>query len=179
MEYRRCNSFKYNINDGKKVDVASNDKCADAGSWGIAFSGNEGVSSAGFSGMSAAGKHGVSSVGRYGSSVVDNEGVSAAGSEGSATAGYNGVSAAGYKGDAITGNYGVSATGYKGNASAGKNGVACSRGGKVKGGIGCVLALSEIDENGESISANAVIVDGITIKEDTWYTLKNGEFVEA
>ena len=79
--------------------------------------------------------------------------------------------AAGYKGSA--------AAGENGSAAAGKQGIACCRGGKVKGDIGAVLALSEIDDNGNNISAKAVIVDGKTIKANTWYTLKNGEFVEV
>ena len=87
--------------------------------------------------------------------------------------------AAGNWGSAAAGNCGSAAAGYKGSAAAGKQGLACCRGGKVKGGIGAVLALSEIDDNGNNISAKAVIVDGKTIKVNTWYTLKNGEFVEV
>lgn len=87
--------------------------------------------------------------------------------------------AAGCKGSAAAGNWGSAAAGERGSAAAGKQGLACCRGGKVKGGIGAVLALSEIDDNGNNISAKAVIVDGKTIKVNTWYTLKNGEFVEA
>ena len=49
----------------------------------------------------------------------------------------------------------------------------------MKGGLGAVLTLSEIDEYGRNISAKAVIVDGDTIKADTWYELKNSEFVEV
>ena len=79
--------------------------------------------------------------------------------------------AAGYKGSA--------AAGESGSAAAGKQGIACCRGGKVKGNIGAVLALSEIDDNGNNISAKAVVVDGKTIKVNTWYTLKNGEFMEV
>lgn len=69
--------------------------------------------------------------------------------------------------------------GDKESAAAGRQGIACCRGGNVKGGIGAVLALSELDDNGNNISAKAVVVDGKTIKANTWYTLKNGEFVEV
>jgi len=79
----------------------------------------------------------------------------------------------------VAGDKESAAAGNWGSAAAGKQGLACCRGGKVKGGIGAVLALSEIDDNGNNISAKAVIVDGKTIKVNTWYTLKNGEFVEA
>ena len=94
-----------------------------------------------------------------------------AGDKESAAAGYKGSAAAGYKGSAAAGDWG--------SAAAGKQGIACCRGGKVKGNIGAVLALSELDDNGNNISAKAVIVDGKTIKVNTWYTLKNGEFVEV
>ena len=86
---------------------------------------------------------------------------------------------AGDKESAAAGNWGSAAAGYKGSAAAGKQGIACCRGGKVKGNIGAVLALSEIDDNGNNISAKAVVVDGKTIKVNTWYTLKNGEFMEV
>lgn len=85
------------------------------------------------------------------------------------------------------GNQGAaSATGYQGAASAtGKSSVALAAGicGKAMGAIGCALCLIERGEwNGETypiVSAKAVIVDGEHIKENVWYTLKNGEIVEA
>ena len=117
--------------------------------------------------------------GESGSAAAGEGGSAAAGYKGSAAAGNWGSAAAGYKGSAAAGESGSAAAGYKGSAAAGKQGLACCRGGKVKGGIGAVLALSEIDDNGNNISAKAVIVDGKTIKVNTWYTLKNGEFVEA
>ena len=102
-----------------------------------------------------------------------------AGDKESAAAGYKGSAAAGESGSAAAGNWGSAAAGESGSAAAGKQGIACCRGGKVKGNIGAVLALSELDDNGNNISAKAVIVDGKTIKANTWYTLKNGEFVEV
>ena len=102
-----------------------------------------------------------------------------AGDKESAAAGNWGSAAAGYKGSAAAGNWGSAAAGNKGSAAAGKQGIACCRGGNVKGDIGAVLALSELDNKGNNISAKAVIVDGKTIKANTWYTLKNGEFVEV
>ena len=70
----------------------------------------------------------------------------------------------------------------RGMSSVGENGVACARGNgcKVKGGKGSVLIL--IEENGGDYDIKgwkAAVVDGQTIKADTWYTLKNGEFVEV
>ena len=111
--------------------------------------------------------------------VAGDKESAAAGYKGSAAAGNWGSAAAGNCGSAAAGNCGIAAAGYKGSAAAGKQGIACCRGGKVKGDIGAVLALSEIDDNGNNISAKAVVVDGKTIKANTWYTLKNGEFVEV
>ena len=66
-----------------------------------------------------------------------------------------------------------------GSASAGENGLAACRGGKVKGGIGCLLAICEVDEDGNNKNGIAVIVDGKNVKEDTWYKLEDGKLVEC
>ena len=42
-----------------------------------------------------------------------------------------------------------------------------------------MLALCEIADDGSNKSVAAVLVDGVTIKADTWYTLKDGKFVEV
>ena len=68
--------------------------------------------------------------------------------------------------------------GESGSASAGANGIACVRGGKVKGGLGCAICCAELDDNGNNIGVVAAIVDGEKIKVNTWYIVKNGEFVE-
>ena len=53
----------------------------------------------------------------------------------------------------------------------------------VKGGLHSVIVLTEwkYDDNGNyvPIAVKAEIVDGVRIKADTWYKLKNGELVEA
>lgn len=69
--------------------------------------------------------------------------------------------------------------GDKESAAAGEQGLACCRGGKVKGGTGAVIVASELDGYGKNIRVAAAIVDGEKIKSDTWYTVKNGEFVEV
>ena len=106
----------------------------------------------------------------------------------SATGDQGAASATGYKGAAsATGCQGAaSATGRQGAASAtGKSSVAVSAGinGKAMGSIGCAICLVERGEwDGETypiVSVKAAIVDGQSIKADTWYTLKNGEFVEV
>ena len=69
--------------------------------------------------------------------------------------------------------------GYRGSASAGKNGIACVISGKVKGEIGCAICCTETDDEGNNIAVCAAIVDGETIKADTWYKVESGKFVEV
>ena len=87
--------------------------------------------------------------------------------------------AAGDKEAASAGSWGSASAGESGSASAGENGIACCRGGKVKGGKGCVICCAELNYDGENIGFAAAIVDGEKIKEDTWYTVENGVFVEV
>ena len=112
------------------------------------------------------------------------------GDQGAASAtGYQGAaSATGYQGAAsATGNLGAaSATGDQGAASAtGKAGVALAAGYECKamGALGCAICCVERGEwDGETfpiIAVKAATVDGEKIKADTWYQLKNGEFVEV
>ena len=77
-------------------------------------------------------------------------------------------------------------TGYQSAASVkGKDSVAIVTGyhSKVKGALGCAIVAVERGEwNGETYPLLAIksgIVDGKKIKPDTWYTVKNGEWVEA
>ncbi len=97
----------------------------------------------------------------------------------SATGDWGAASATGDQGAA-------SATGYQGAASAtGKSGVALAAGVdcKAKGALGCAICCVERGEwDGETypiIAIKAAIVDGDSIKPDTWYMLQNGEFTEV
>ena len=117
---------------------------------------------------------------------------------------YGASSATGYKGaSSATGNYGASsATGYKGASSAtgykgksaaeNQNSVAVAWGPEAmaKGVKGSTLVLAEwkrIDNDAwywkeeawEFVESLMVRVDGEKVKENTWYTLKNGELVEV
>jgi hypothetical protein len=51
--------------------------------------------------------------------------------------------------------------------------------GKACGALGCYLVLTEYDDYGHMICAKMARVDGSAIRENVYYTLKNGEFVEA
>ena len=65
----------------------------------------------------------------------------------------------------------------------GKNCVMMSAGneGQAKGKIGSWIVLTEWKSRGNEIIPTVVAkrIDGIEVREDTWYTLKNGEFVEV
>ena len=139
--------------------------------------GNQGAASAtGYRGAaSATGNQGAASATGYrgAASATGNRGAaSATGDQGAASA---------------TGDQGAaSATGYQGAASAtGKESIALAAGKdcKAKGALGCWIVLAERGEwDGNTypiVSVKAFKVDGKSIKEDTFYTLVNGEAVEA
>ena len=68
--------------------------------------------------------------------------------------------------------------------AAGENSVIAAFNSKAKGGLNTLIALAtrhHDHENGELkiTDFKAAIVDGKTIKPDTWYKLQNGEFVEC
>ena len=162
--------------------------------------GDYGASSAtgDYGASSATGDKGASSATGYkgASSATGNCGASSA-------TGYKGVSSAtGYKGaSSATGDYGASsatgncgassATGYYGASSAeDKDSIAVAWGyhGKAKGVLGSYLVLADW-EGDERIyweqdrwslkGAKMVRVDGEKIKENTFYTMVNGEIVEV
>ena len=120
----------------------------------------------------------------------------------SATGDYGASSATGYKGaSSATGDYGASsatgncgassATGYKGAAEAGDPesiAVAWGYKGKAKGVIGSYLVLADWEGNENKYwtqeewnlkGAKMIRVDGVNIKENTYYTMLNGEVVET
>ena len=95
------------------------------------------------------------------------------------TAGSSGdCSTAGSSGDYST----AAATGAYCSAKAdGKDSIAVVNGacGKARGALGCYLVLTEYDDDGHMICAKMARVDGSAIRENVYYTLKNGEFVEV
>ena len=89
-----------------------------------------------------------------------------------ATAGEYGAATAGDSGAATS----------RGSSASGRDGLSVARGDnvRVKGGIGAVLVIAEEDTNSYNIKDwKAVVVDGETVKADTWYKLVNGELVEV
>ena len=84
--------------------------------------------------------------------------------------------AGGFRSNLAGGNYSNLAGGNY-SAILGRNGC------KAKAGLRSIICLSEWagDPNGDYVPlvVKAAIVDGETIKPNTWYTLKDGEFVEV
>ena len=75
------------------------------------------------------------------------------------------------------------AGGDESNLAGGKSALLVGRNGcRAKGGKNSVIVLTEWAWRGNDyvpICVKAEVVDGERIKADTWYTLKNGEIVEA
>nr|DAY85733.1 MAG TPA: hypothetical protein [Caudoviricetes sp.] len=118
--------------------------------------------------------------GDYGAATAGYYGVATAGDYGAATAGDHGAATAGDCGAATAGDYGAATS--RGKSSTGENGLSVARGNRVKtkGGLGSILVIAEEEQNSYKISSwKAVVVDGVNIKADTWYTLKDGELIEA
>ena len=97
-----------------------------------------------------------------------------------------------YGASSATGNCGASsATGYKGASSAGDSesvAVAWGYHGKAKGVLGSYLVLADWEGDEDDYwhqnlwqlkGAKMVQVDGKDIKPDTFYTMRNGEIIEA
>ena len=182
---------------------------ANAGDWGAANAGDKGAANAGNYGAANAGYRGAANAGNYGAANAGNCGAANAGYRGAANAGDYGAANAGYRGAANAGDYGAANAGdwgaanagdygaanagdwgaanagYRGAANAGDYGAAIvSNNGRVKGGYGCVLVARNIewvsDNNRYEVTDWACgIVDGVNLKEDTWYKLDNGKLVEA
>ena len=177
------------VERGDKEAVAVGDKeGAAAGDSGSAAAGSRGSAAAGYRGSAAAGYRGSAAAGDSGSAAAGDSGSAAAGDSGSAAAGSYGSAAAGSRGSAAAGSYGSAAAGSygsavsRGAAGTGENGLSVVRGNgvKAKGGIGSVIVIViENDDNYDIKEYKAGVVDGVTLKADTWYTLKNGEFVEV
>ena len=103
-----------------------------------------------------------------------------AGNYGAATAGNSGAATAGFRGAATAGDSGAATS--RGKVSVGENGVGTVRGDEVmiRGGMGAMLTIAVESKTSLDIVAwKSFVIDGKTYKPDVWYTLRNGEIVEA
>ena len=96
-----------------------------------------------------------------------------------------GNTTSGYRSSAATsGSWSSAATSGEESSAATSNAnaiaLACGKNSKAKGVIGSYIVLTEWDNQQETLLlASMVRIDGETYKPDTWYTLKDGEVVEA
>ena len=141
--------------------------------------GNKPFSSGNCSTAGSSGDYSTAGSSGYYSTAGSSGYCSTAGSSGyCSTAGSSGYcSTAGSSGYCST----AAATGAYCSAKAdGKDSIAVVNGacGKACGALGCYLVLTEYDDDGHMICAKMARVDGSAIRENVYYTLKNGEFVE-
>jgi len=176
-----------NAEPGKEATAGSYG-AATAGDRGAATAGSYGAATAGYRGEATAGYRGAATAGSYGAATAGYSGAATAGDSGAATAGDSGAATAGDSGAATAGDSGAATAGYRGAATSrgssasGESGLSVARGNgvKVKGGIGAVLVIAEEHSNSYEIKDwLAVVVDGVNVKADTWYELKNGELMEC
>ena len=184
--------------------TAGDSGAATAGYCGAATAGDSGAATAGYCGAATAGYCGAATAGYRGAATAGDSGAATAGDSGAATAGYCGAATAGYCGAATAGDCGAATAGdcgaatagHRGAATAGDYGAATSRGSvtvgangaglvrsndvKIRGGLGAILVIAEEKENSYDLTHwKTVVVDGETVKADTWYKLVDGELVEA
>lgn len=103
--------------------------------------------------------------GGYGATLAGGNSATLAGGDWAKLAGGNSAKLAGGNGATLAGGDGAIIAGDHGSIAKGKK--------------GAVMLLVERNEENEIINFNAVQVDGEIIKEDTFYKLENGEFVEV
>ena len=180
-----ANAGDYGAANAGNYGAANAGDCgaANAGNCGAANAGHKGAANAGDYGAANAGNCGAANAGYKGAANAGNYGAANAGNCGAANAGNCGAANAGNFGAANAGNYGAANAGYKGAANAGNFGAAnVLNNGKVKGGYGCVLVarnIEYVDGKLEVTDWACSIVDGVNIKADTWYKLKDGKLIEC
>ena len=178
---------EHNAEPGKQA-TAGEYGAATAGVYGAATAGYRGAATAGDSGAATAGDSGAATAGDSGAATAGEYGAATAGEYGAATAGYRGAATAGDSGAATAGEYGAATAGVngaatsRGSSAVGRNGLAVARGNgvMVKGGLGAILVIAEENNDNYDVKEwKAVVVDGETIKADTWYRLVDGELIEC
>ena len=166
--------------DENGVATANNRGAVTAGAYSVATAGNSGAATADRCGAATVGMYGAANVGNSGVAVAGNGGVAKVRDSGLATAGNYGVAVAEYDSVAKAGDLGVAVS--RSHSSVGENGLAFARGNDVraKGDLGSIIfIIEEQDLNYDIREWKAGVIDGKTLKPNTWYKLKNGEFVEC
>ena len=165
--FEKCEDATEERASGVSGNAAASGESGNAAASGV--SGNAAAS--GWSGNAAA--SGVR--GNAAASGVRGNAAASGWSGNAAASGWSGNAAAsGVRGCAVS-------SGKYGSAEAsGKQCIAVAFGeqGRARGKIGNWIVVAEYGSDGEIIEPKIAVVDGENIKQDTWYTVKNGEFVE-
>lgn len=162
------------ISDRRGVSITDYLGTAISGEKGTSCSTQNGTSISGIFGRSISAESGYSKSGNFGISFSENNGMSISGDYGFAISGEGGISKCGRRGLAFSG----------GKAYGSYNSLCVARGEegsvKVQGKMDSflVLIVEPISEE-KSVEYGIARVDGKIIKEDVWYTLENGKFVEV
>lgn len=188
IEYKRAHCTNEHIAGPEESATVGDDGVAMAGAYGAATAGYGGVSMVGSCGAATTSGCGVAIACNFGAATTEDGGAAKAGDGGAAKAGdggaakagAHGVATAGARGVAEAGKYGVAAS--RGSASVGEDGVVIARGNDVraKGELGAIIVIvEEMDDTCDIYEWKAGVIDGETLKPNTWYKLENGEFVEC
>ena len=148
------------------------DNTALTGGYGSALTGGDGSALTGGDGSALTGGDGSALTGGSRSALTGGYGSALTGGDGSALTGGSRSALTGGDWSALTGGYGSALTGGDWSVLYGGEGA------KLRGGMWSVLAF-QVWKNYEVVGVKTAVVDGETYKPDTWYTLKNGEIVEA
>lgn len=156
---------------------------SESGSFGISLSDEGSISASDYSGISVSGHNSISKSENVGYSETKDFGVSVSGKYGMSKSDYSGVSLSGIEGSSVSGDYGISNSQNKGCSSTGRCGIAMSVNGKVKGKIGSILIVRNVEfdwkGNPKLLDYAMAVVDGVEYKPYKWYKLENGKLVEA
>ena len=141
----------------KEAEEKGGDNAKLAGGDGATLAGGDWATLAGGNWATLAGGNNAKLAGGNNAKLAGGNNAKLAGGDGATLAGGNWATLAGGNNAIIAGDHGSIAKGKK----------------------GAVILLVERNQKGEIINFNAVQVDGEIIKEDTFYKLENGEFVEV
>ena len=166
--FDKCENATENHASGESGNAAASGESGNAAASG--WRGNAAASGESGNAAASGGLGNAAASGGLGNAAASGESGNAAAS------GWRGNAAAsGERGTAV-------ATGEQGSSAA--NGEQClavawGKDSRAKGRLGTWLVMTEYGEDGTIREAKLVKVDGVTVREATWYTLKNGEMVEA
>ena len=143
--------------------------------------GNYSTNAGGYSSTNAGGDSSTNAGGNYSTNAGGNYSTNAGGYYSTNAGGNYSTNAGGYYSTAIGKDQSICAVREMGTIildGKGSLGVA-GKDSKAKGKKGSAFVLAEFDGDGNVIAVFPAIIDGVNIKEDTYYCVKNGKLVEV